>query len=420
MEKRIPKTSRRYVIKMLDLEESKVKTVKEGVFEVKAPTGTYTVAPTRGGWYDVRSNDVRYRLSNRQAKITLHAESRCGLEQFAREFGVELDPELAKDIWIIPDAVFCDLGDDITDFKEGNFGIVAYLNAAKDAESIIDVIDSTNKYIGDKTSSDGQVLFSDLLDLAKYATFVADTEKYIATNLSIAKLRDEILVIYEVLSSALRVYVERSVGDISAEKIYDFIDDVNEFKLKIITTSFNYAINTTTSGPMDLDTNDPILGFGLITADYETSYYDLVQMMFYDTDVPKINVVRGIRVPLALLVDEFRSCETESMNATEYVIREMSRTMFPYEYYKVGIDWYETYQQYEKNWSTRTLTDSIYVFRDKDVTVDSLSEQLDEMEPNPASEELKHLLGVIKEDCWYDVDEYVDEEEGDDEEDDEE
>lgn len=418
MERRIPKSSRRYAVKMLDLEESKVKTVKEGVFEVKAPTGTYRIAPTRGGWYDVTSDGVRYRLSNRQAKITLHAESRCGLEQFAREFGVELDPELCKDIWIIPDAVFCDLGDDIADFKEGNFGIVAYLNAAKDAGSIIDVINSTNNYIDDKTSSDGQVLFGNLLDLAKYATFVADTEEYIATNISINKLRDEILVIYEVFSNALKTYVERVVGDdISSEKIFDFVDNLNEFKLKVITTAFNYAINTTTSGPMDFDTNDPILGFGLITADYETSYYDLVQMMFYDTDVSENNVVRGIRAPLALLVDEFRSCETESINATEYVIREMSRTMLPYEYYKVGIDWYETYQQYEKNWSTRTLTDSIYVFRDKDVTVNSLSEQLDEMAPNPASEELRHLLLVIKEDCWYDADEY--EEEGDEEEDEE-
>lgn len=393
---------------VLDINIDDIIEIDSNTFVVNTPTGVYDVKPVVSSntvvAFDVALNYVKYHLSIKQAKITLHAESRCTLEQFAREFGVELDPELAKDIWIIPDAVFCDLGDDIADFKEGNFGIVTYLNAAKDAESVIDVINSTNKYIDDKTSSDGHVLFGNrwycLLDLAKYATFVADTEEYIATNISIAKLRDEILIIYEVFSNALKTYVERAVGDISSEKIYDFIDNLNEFKLKVITTAFNYAVNTTTSGPMDLDTNDPILGFGLITTNYETSYYDLAQMMFYDTDVPENNVVRGIRVPLALLVDEFRSCETEAMDATEYVIREMSRTLLPYEYYKVGIDWYETCP-YEKDWSSRALTDSIYVFRDKDVTVDSLSEQLDEMASNPASEELKHLLAIIKEDCHY-------------------
>lgn len=391
-------------IKTLGIEESSIKTIssEDRTFEVEAPTGVYKIKPTQHiGMYHVTSNDVTYSLSIRQTKITLHAESRCSLEQFAQEFGVEMDPEAAKGIWIIPDAVFSDLGDDVSDFKE--IGIAAYLNAAEDSKDVLQHINRIDRFIDNKLSlRNGQLLFSDhLSELAQMATFVADNEEYLAND-AVEKLKDEIFVFDDVFNGALKTYVGRLAEDLSVEKIVNCTNTINDFKLEVIFSAFNYGVTATTSGPMDFDIYDYIVGFGLVTSDHETSFYDLVQMMFYDTNVHDY-VMRSIRVPLRLLVEKFREHETEAMNATEYVIRQMSRSLMPYEYYKVGIDWFETYD-YNKDRASRSLTDAIYIFRDGDVTVDSLIKDIGEMKPSPVSDELKHLLTVIQEDCCYDFD----------------
>lgn len=375
---------------VLDINIDDIIEIDNNTFVVNTPTGVYDVKPVVSSntvvVFDVTIDYVTYHLSIKQAKIVLHAESRVTLTEFAKEFGVEFDQETAKGIWVIPDAVFCNL-DNYSD------SISNYLNtissAAAHAKDINMKIRSIDKFIDSSISRDGTLFCDNLENVAKMATFIADNEEFLANIKDILSFIDA-----DLFSNMIKKYMEKC--DISAEKIIHTINKLNDFKLSVIFSAFSQGIGDD-GWPMNIGIEDHVTGFGLVISDRDTSYFDMVQMMFYDSDCSN-NIIRGIRVPLGLFVDRMREHNpSQQINTTEFVIRKMAWTLLPHQYYPVGVDWFELFD-YGNDKYDRYLTDSIYVFRE-DVTVDELSEEVEKS--CPASDELQHLLAIIKEDCHY-------------------
>lgn len=381
------------IAELLNIEKDDIIDFGNNTFVVNATTGVYEIKPTSRitpTAFDVTLNDVTYQLTIKQTRVVLHSWSNISLCEFAKEFGINLDPELSKNIWIVPDAVFCNL----KNYTKG--AITEYLNVVANTKDITTNINKINDFIESNTSRNGDLLFDDLQDIASMATVIASNEEYFAKIKEIASFIDA-----DVFGNAIHKYME--MYGVSIEKIINTIDKLNDFKLEVIVNAFCWG--GMCDGPSHMNINDFVTGFGLVISDRNTSYFDLVQMMFYDASTPD-SIIRGIRVPLGLFIERMREHGEPSlqMSTTEFVIRKMAWTIVPYDYYKIGIDWFDTYQ-YANDKYDRYLTDAIYIFRDKDVSVKSLSKELDEMNPNPASEELQHLLTIIKEDCRYDEDE---------------